>query len=209
MRDTNCFTAIITARDGVDRADGSAPLPAVSKAPSPIMPHNDLSYHLRRAEQETRMAIGALVPRAEANKLGWFPRDDPRYQAETNGEGAKAEKGETLRDDLVVGEDVHVVHGSPLAREVLLDRLLLGTQHRQVARRVDAAARHHVRVGLREPFADPAEGGEGAGARASVDPVTGEARGSGAGAARCDVPPDRPPATVPAASARPRPGSSG
>ena len=66
MRDTNCFTAIITARDGVDRADGSAPLPAVSKAPSPIMPHNDLSYHLRRAEQETRMAIGALVPRAEA-----------------------------------------------------------------------------------------------------------------------------------------------
>ena len=66
MRDTNCFTAIITARDGADRADGSAPLPAVSKAPSPIMPHNDLSYHLRRAEQETRMAIGALVPRAEA-----------------------------------------------------------------------------------------------------------------------------------------------
>ncbi|WP_374293790.1 hypothetical protein [Sphingomonas sp.] len=66
MRDTNCFTAIITARDGVDRADGPAPLPAVSKAPSPIMPHNDLTYHLRRAEQETRMAIGALVPRAEA-----------------------------------------------------------------------------------------------------------------------------------------------
>lgn len=32
-----------------------------------------------------------LVPRAEANKLGWFPRDDPRYQAETTGEGAKAE----------------------------------------------------------------------------------------------------------------------
>ena len=43
MRDTNCFTAIITARDGVDRADGSAPLPAVSKAPSPIMPHNGLT----------------------------------------------------------------------------------------------------------------------------------------------------------------------
>lgn len=32
-----------------------------------------------------------LVPRAEANKLGWFPRDDPRYQEETTGEGAKAE----------------------------------------------------------------------------------------------------------------------
>jgi len=32
-----------------------------------------------------------LVPRAEANKRGWFPRDDPRYQAETTGEGAKAE----------------------------------------------------------------------------------------------------------------------
>ncbi len=31
--------------------------------------------------------------------------------------------------------------------------------------------------------ADPAGAGEGAGARASVDPVTGEARGSGAGAA--------------------------
>lgn len=45
--------------------------------------------------------------------------------------------------------------------------------------------------------ADPAEGGEGAGARASVDPVTGEARGSGAGAA--EDPPTKPDAWKPGA----------
>ncbi|MFW8696358.1 hypothetical protein, partial [Mesorhizobium japonicum] len=32
-----------------------------------------------------------LVPRAEADKLGWFSRDDPRYQAEQPGKGSKGE----------------------------------------------------------------------------------------------------------------------
>ena len=34
---------------------------------NPVMPQNALSYHLRRAEQETLMAISSLVPRAEAS----------------------------------------------------------------------------------------------------------------------------------------------